>query len=221
MNVHTYHENTPSYNPKEETANVITHLIGTILSIAALSLLVTLAALYGDVWRIISFSIYGAALVLLYLSSTLYHSFRSEHLKRIFRIFDHVSIYLLIAGTYTPFTLVSLRGTWGWSLFGAIWGCALIGIVFKIMMTGRWSILSSIFYVLMGWIVVIAFKPLLAAVPLPGVIWLIAGGCAYTLGVVFYINKQWSYHHAIWHCFVLAGSACHFCAILLYVLPMN
>ncbi len=217
----TCKEDVQAYKPKEEFANVITHFVGTLLSVAALSLLVTLAALYGDVWRIVSFSIYGAALVILYLSSTLYHAFRSPRLKHIFRILDHVSIYLLIAGTYTPFTLVSLRGTWGWSLFGTIWGCALVGIIFKIMMTGRWRIMSSIFYILMGWIVVIAFKPLIAAVPLPGVIWLIAGGCAYTFGIVFYINKQWLYHHAIWHCFVLAGSVCHFLAIFFYVLPLS
>ncbi len=205
----------------EEAANFVTHVIGVVLSTAALSVLVTLASLYGDFWRVISFSVYGVSLVILYLFSTLYHAFRSPRVKRVFRILDHISIFLLIGGTYTPFTLVSLRGPWGWALFGVIWGLAVVGILFKTVMTGRWNTFSSIIYILMGWIVLIAFKPLMDVIPLPGILWLIAGGFAYTFGVAFYACKKLPYHHAIWHCFVLAGSACHFWAILFYVLPMN
>lgn len=209
------------YTPAEEAANYLTHGLGAAFSVAALGLLVTLAALYGDVWRVVSFSIYGSALFLLYTFSTLYHAVRSPQLKRVFRVLDHISIYLLIAGTYTPFTLVSMRGPWGWSLFGVVWGLALAGVVFKLFTTGRWGIASSIIYILMGWVVLIAFKPLIEAVPTPGVLWLFVGGCAYTIGVVFYTLKRMPYHHAVWHCFVLAGSVCHFIAIFLYVLPME
>ncbi|MDX9753382.1 MAG: hemolysin III family protein [bacterium] len=208
------------YSQQEETANFLTHAAGTLLSIAALSILVTLAGIEGDVWRIVSFSIYGATLVILYLISTLYHAFRSERLKAVFRVLDHISIFLLIAGTYTPFTLVNLRGPWGWSIFGVIWGLAIAGIVFKLFMTGRWQVFSSLVYIMMGWVVLIAFKPLFASVDLSGVLWLIAGGMAYTLGVIFYSMKTIPYHHAIWHCFVLLGSTCHFFAIYFHVLPM-
>jgi hemolysin III len=209
-----------TYTPKEEAANCITHFLGVLLSIAALSVLVSLAALYGDVWRVVSFSIYGSTLVILYAISTLYHTFQSPRLKYLFRIFDHISIYLLIAGTYTPFTLVNMRGAWGWTLFGIIWGLALCGIIIKISQTGRWNLLSNLFYILMGWTVIIALKPLINSVPLPGIGLMVAGGCAYTFGVAFYAYKKLPYHHAIWHCFVLAGSLFHFLAILWYVLPM-
>ncbi len=210
-----------AYKPREETANVLTHLVGVFFGVAVLSLLVSLASIDGDVWRVVSFSIYGSSLVLLYSFSTLYHFFRGPHLKHIFRILDHVSIFFLIAGTYTPFMLVNLRGIWGWCLLGVIWGLAAIGISFKIFMTGRWRTLSVVVYILMGWMVVIAFKPLLDAITYFGIMWLVAGGCAYTVGVVFYLLKKLPYHHAIWHCFVLMGSACHFVAMLFYVLPMN
>ena len=210
-----------AYKSREETANVLTHLVGVFFGVAVLSLLVSLASIYGDVWRVVSFSIYGLSLVLLYSFSTLYHFFHAARLKHIFRILDHVSIYLLIAGTYTPFTLVNLRGVLGWSLFGVVWGLAAVGISFKIFMTGRWRAISVVAYILMGWIVVIAFKPLLDAITFHGIMWLVAGGCAYTIGVAFYLLKNLPYHHAIWHCFVLMGSGCHFVAILVYVLPMN
>lgn len=205
----------------EETANFITHLAGVILSAAALSVLVTLGAIYGDVWRIVSFSIYGATLVILYLFSTLYHALRSPRVKQVFRILDHVSIYLLIAGSYTPFALVSLRGGWGWSLFWVVWGVAAAGIVFRLCTSERWHFISVITYILMGWIAVIAIKPLIDTIPFYGILWLVAGGLSYTFGVLFYINKRLKYHHAIWHCFVLAGSMCHFFVVLFYVLPMK
>jgi hemolysin III len=209
-----------SYSPGEEIANSVTHGIGVALAIAALSILVTLAGLYGDAWRVVSFSIYGATLILLYLASTLYHAFRSPRLKRFFKGLDHAAIFLLIAGTYTPFTLVTLRGPWGWTLFGLIWGFALAGIIFETLYLGRFKRLVVGFYIVMGWLVVIAIKPLLDALPVPGMVWLAAGGISYTFGVTFYSWKRLPFNHAIWHLFVLGGSVCHFFAILFYVLPM-
>jgi len=194
----------------EEIANSITHGIGTGLSIAGTSVLVVMASLYGDVWQVVSFSIYGAALILLYLASTLYHSFQNPKTKRIFKIIDHSSIYLLIAGTYTPFMLVSIRGAWGWSLFGIIWGLAFAGIMFKAFFIGRFKKLSTLVYLLMGWLIVIAFKPMLDSVPTGGLIWLAAGGFSYTFGVIFYAWHSLKYSHAIWHLFVLGGSICHY-----------
>jgi hemolysin III len=181
--------------------------------------LVSLAAVYGDTWRVVSFSIYGATLVLLYLASTFYHSIQHPRVKKALRTLDHIAIYWLIAGTYTPFALVNLRGGWGWTLFGLIWGLAVAGTLFKVLLPGRFKILSVLVYVGMGWLVLIALKPTLAAVAPGGLAWLIVGGLAYTLGVVFYAWKQLPYSHAIWHVFVLGGSICHFFAVLLYVLP--
>jgi hemolysin III len=211
-----------TYQPTkgEEIANSITHGIGAGLSIAALVVLVVFASLYGDVWRIVSFSIYGACLTVLYTASTLYHSFRSQKLKKYFQIMDHASIYLLIAGTYTPFTLVHLRGGWGWSLFGVIWGLAVLGVIFKMFFTNRFNLLSTIIYLLMGWLIVIAFKPAVTHIPQGGLYWLLAGGLSYTFGVIFFLWEKLPYSHAIWHLFVLGGSICHFFAMLFYVLPM-
>ena len=213
--------NVMGYTVGEEIANSITHGIGAGLSVAGLTLLVALAAIYGDVWRVVSFSIYGSSLVLLYLASTLYHSIQHPKVKRILRIFDHSAIYLLIAGTYTPFTLVSLRGPWGWTLFGLVWGLALLGIAFKTVFIGRYEKLATAAYVLMGWLVVIAFKQMLVAIPPGGIVWVVIGGVVYTLGVLFYAWEKLPYNHAIWHLFVLGGSACHFFAILLHVLPVD
>jgi hemolysin III len=204
---------------KEETINALTHGLGALLSLGGLVVLVILASRHGDAWHIVSCSIYGATLVLLFASSTLYHSCRNERTKHICRIIDHSSIYLLIAGTYTPFVLVNLRGSWGWSLFGVIWGLALAGIVFQIFFVSRFRVLQTLIYLAMGWLVVIAFKPLLTRVPLPGMIWLLAGGLCYTAGVLFYLWKKLPFHHAVWHLFVLGGSVCHYFAILFYVLP--
>jgi hemolysin III len=203
----------------EETINAWTHGLGALLSLGGLLVLVILASRYGDAWRIVSCSIYGATLVLLFSSSTLYHSCRSERAKHICRIIDHASIYLLIAGTYTPFVLVSLRGGWGWSLFGVVWGLALAGIVFQVFFVSRFRVLQTLIYLAMGWLAVIAIKPLMTRVPLPGLIWLLAGGLSYTVGALFYLWKKLPYHHGIWHIFVLAGGVCHYFAILFYVLP--
>ena len=201
----------------DEVANSITHGIGFALSIAALTLMVVVAALKGDARGVVACSIYGTTLALLYLASTLYHSVRSPRMKKIFRVIDHSAIYLLIAGTYTPFTLVSLKGGWGWSLFGVIWGLAVAGIVYKIFFTGRWRGVSVTIYLIMGWISIIAVKPLLANLSMGGVWWLLGGGVAYTVGVIFYVWKTLPFHHAIWHLFVMLGSTCHFFAVMFHV----
>jgi hemolysin III len=204
---------------KEETVNALTHGLGALLGLGGLVVLVVMASLHGDAWHIVSCSIYGFTLVLLFSSSTLYHSFRSQRLKHIFRIIDHASIYLLIAGTYTPFVLVNLRGRWGWSLFGVIWGLALAGIVFQIFFVSRFRLVQTMIYLAMGWLVVIAIKPLFMHVSRLGLLWLLFGGLCYTVGAVFYLWKKLPYHHAVWHLFVLGGSVCHYFAILFYVLP--
>ncbi len=203
----------------EEVMNAVTHGIGTLLAVAGLVLLTVLAYLHGDIWHIVSFSIYGTTLVLLYLASTLYHSFTNERVKRVFKILDHSAIYLLIAGTYTPFTLVPLHGVLGWTVFGVVWGLAVIGIVFKVFFTGRFKLVSTICYLGMGWFIVFAIKPLLATVPALGMSWLFVGGLFYSLGSIFYLWKKIPYNHAIWHLFVLAGSVSHFIAVFFYVLP--
>ncbi len=190
------------------------------MSVVGLVLLVVRAALYGSAWEVVSFSIYGSSLILLYLASTLYHGFQSKRVKEILRIFDHSAIYFLIAGTYTPFLLITIRGPWGWSLFGVIWGLALIGITFKIIFGPRYELVSTIFYLLMGWVVIIAIKPLLAVLPFAGFMWLLGGGLAYSLGVIFYAWEKLPYNHAIWHGFVLAGSFFHFFGILFHVAPV-
>ena len=209
------------YSLGEEIANGVTHGIGAALSVAALSILVTFAGLKGDAWRVVSFSIYGATLVLLYLTSTFYHSFQSPRVKGVFRTLDHSAIFLLIAGTYTPFTLVSLRGPWGWSLFGLVWGLAIAGILLEVFFKGRSKVLALSLYIGMGWLVLIGVKPLVQALPAAGIVWLALGGFAYTFGVVFYVLKRIPFNHAVWHLFVLAGSVCHFFSILLYVLPVE
>ena len=202
----------------EEIANSITHGVGGLLAAAGLTVLVTVAALRGNAWHVVGCSVFGATMVLLYTSSTLYHAIRAPRAKRLFRRLDHAGIFLLIAGTYTPFTLVNLRGPWGWTLLGVIWGLALAGIVLQ---TGRLRhpVLSVVLYVVMGWTVVIAIRPLLSLLPRGGLILLLLGGLAYTGGVVFYAWRRLPYHHAIWHGFVLTGTALHFFAVLLYVVP--
>ena len=203
----------------EEIANAITHGIGLLLSIAGFVVLLVLAALRGTAWHIVACSIYGATLICLYTASTLYHAVISPRVKRALRIFDHSAIYLLISGTYTPFLLVSLRGPWGWSLFGVIWGLALVGVLFKFWFVERFAILSTAVYIAMGWLVVIAAKPVITHLPLTAIIWLLAGGLAYTGGVIFFAAKRIPYSHAIWHLFVLAGSICHYFAVLSTVIP--
>ncbi len=200
-----------------ERLNSITHLMGAVLAVAGAAVLVVLAARLGDPWKIVSFSIYGVMLFALYTLSTLYHSTRGKA-KRVFQKLDQCSIYLLIAGTYTPFTLVTLRGVWGWSLFGVIWGLAALGIVQEAWLGKGARILSLVIYILMGWLSVIAVKPLLAALTPAGFAWLAAGGLFYTGGIIFYaLDEKLRHGHGIWHLFVLAGSASHYLAILLYV----
>ncbi|MFA0960225.1 hemolysin III family protein [Roseivirga sp. BDSF3-8] len=210
---------TPSTSLAEEIANSVTHGIGAGLSIAGLVVLVVLAVINGDAWHVVSVSIYGTSLVLLYLASTLYHSVLKPKAKRQLKILDHAAIYLLIAGTYTPFMLVNLRGPWGWSLLGTVWGLAIAGIVFKIFFIGRFERLSLAIYLLMGWLCVIAARPMITEIPTGGLIWLALGGVFYSLGVIFYRWEMLRFNHAIWHLFVLAGSICHYFAILLFVLP--
>lgn len=205
----------------EEIFNAVTHGIGTLLAVAGLVLLVVFAYFFGDTWHVVSFSIYGTTLVLLYLASTLYHSFTNERVKHVFKIIDHSAIYLLIAGTYTPFTLIPLHGTLGWTLFGVVWSCAAIGITFQIFFVKRFKLLSTICYVVMGWFIVIAIRPLVATIAAPGIWLLIAGGLFYTVGSIFYLWRKLPYNHAIWHLFVLAGSISHFFAVLYYVLPIQ
>jgi len=207
------------YSPREELANSLSHAMGMGLSVAGLALLVTYAAQRGDAWVLSSAALFGATLVLLYTASTLYHAARSDRYKAPLRRLDHAAIFLLIAGTYTPFLLISLRGPWGWSLLGVIWGLALLGIVMKIWWTGRFRGLSTALYLAMGWIVLIAAKPLLEHVPSGGLGLLLAGGLCYTGGTVFYLWRRLPYHHAIWHLWVLAGSICHWAAVFFYLIP--
>ncbi len=203
---------------KGERFNSISHLVGLLFAVTGLTVLVTLAARQGDPWKIVSFSIYGTTLVLLYGSSTLYHSLRGRA-KRIFRSLDHHAIYLLIAGTYTPFSLVTLRGRWGWSLFGAVWGLALAGIIGESRPRPGPRIVPVILYLLMGWLALAALHPLFRALPLAGVLWLFAGGVFYTVGVIFFaLDTRLRHGHGIWHLCVLAGSVCHYLAIAFYVL---
>ncbi len=207
------------YTRREEFANIVTHGLGVVLSIVALVVMVAYAARHGDPYHVVSVSIFGATLILLYLGSTLYHAVTHEKTKYVMRVIDHSCIYLLIAGSYTPFTLVTLRGSWGWTLFGVTWGLALAGIVFKVFFTKRFNVLSVATYIALGWLVVIAAKPVLHHVPSGGIVWLFAGGMFYTLGVVFYLWRRIPFHHAIWHCMVMGGSFCHFLAVYYYVLP--
>jgi hemolysin III len=200
-----------------ERFNSISHLVGAALALAGSVLLIVLAARLGDPWKIVSFSIYGAMLVALYGFSTLYHSVRGRA-KDILRKFDHCSIYLLIAGSYTPFALVSLRGPWGWSLLGAVWGLGLVGILQEIWFAKGARVLSLVIYVLMGWLALVAVEPLWQALTPAGFAWLVAGGIFYTVGIIFYATDHKVRHgHGLWHLFVLAGSICHFFTVLLYV----
>ena len=207
------------YSPIEEKINIISHAIGFILSIVALVLLVRHAYLHGNVWQIVSFSIFGASLIILYAASTFYHSAKKSELRNRLKIMDHASIYVLIAGTYTPFTLVTLKGTIGWVLFGISWGLAVTGIILKLFVTGKYDLISTIMYVLMGWVIVFAIKPLINNLPLEGLLWLFAGGISYTIGAIIYSIKKIKFNHAIFHMFVLFGSFCHFISVFFYVLP--
>ena len=203
----------------EEIANSVTHGLGLVLAAVGLVVLVVKAAMHGDVWHIVSCSVYGATLVLMYAASTLYHGVQTPKVKRWLRVFDHTAIYLLIAGTYTPFTLVSLRGDWGWSLFGVVWGLAIFGVLYKLLAFGRFKKLSMVLYLGMGWLAVVAVKPMYDLLPTTGFALVAAGGLAYTVGVIFYAQPKRRFFHTVWHLFVMGGSACHYAAVLLFVLP--
>lgn len=205
----------------EEIIHSVTHGIGTGLALVGLAVLVVLAVMNNNIYQIVSFSIFGSTLVLLYLASTLYHGFQNPRLKRIFKSFDHASIYLLIAGTYTPFLLISLRGTSGWTLLVVVWVIALAGVVYKIFFINKFHILSVISYVLLGWLCVFVFKEMLASIPIGGIIWLALGGLFYMVGIIFYALQKIPYMHVVWHFFVLAGSICHYFAVLLYLAPTS
>ncbi len=200
----------------EEIANSISHGIGLVGAVAVTPILIVVASRHGGATGIVAASVFGATMILMYMMSTLYHALPDSRAKWVFKILDHCAIYVLIAGTYTPFTLVVLGGTWGWSMFGVIWGLAIVGIVFKAIGKMRHPALSTTIYIVMGWLAVIAIKPLWHQLPLSGVIWLGAGGVAYTLGVIFFAARGMRYNHLVWHLFVLAGTTCHFIAILKY-----
>ncbi len=209
----------PRYAFGEEVANSITHGIGILLAIIGLVSMVYSAAIHGDTWHLVSCSIFGVTLIFAYTTSTLYHSIPLPRPKKILRVFDHAAIYLLIAGTYTPFALISLRGPWGWSLFGIIWSLAIVGVLGKIFVPKKMAAFSTLLYIAMGWVVIFAAGPMLANVATGGLLLLLAGGLAYTGGVLFYAWERIPYNHMIWHLFVIAGSSLHFFAILLYVIP--
>lgn len=202
----------------EEIANAITHGVGLALAIAGGVVLIVLAAVRGTAWHIVAVSIYAATLIALYTASTLYHALQGARVKRIFRVLDHSSIYLLIAGTYTPFSLITLRGAFGWTLLALVWTLTILGIVWKACFAGNYGVVSTALYVVMGWLAVVAIRPLYAALHFGGMFWIAAGGLAYTAGIVFFASKR-RYAHAVWHVFVLAGSICHYVAVMRYALP--
>lgn len=205
------------YDKKEERLNIITHGLGFVASIVGLIFLIIYASLEGDVRHITSFTVFGVSMITLYLASTLYHSSKKPKSRMKLKIFDHSAIYLLIAGSYTPFALVTLKGTWSWLVLSIVWGLAVVGIIVKLYHTGKFKTLSTLSYVLMGMVALIAIKPLVENLSTNGLKWLIYGGVSYLIGAVFYSIKKLPYNHAIFHCFVLAGTACHYFSILLYV----
>ena len=207
------------YSPLEEKTNIISHAVGLVLSIVALVLMVVRASEYGNAWHIVSVSIFGASLISLYAASAFYHSAKDLKTRSRLRIIDHATIYVLIAGTYTPFTLVTLNGTVGWMIFAISWTMAFSGVILKLFFTGKYNVLSTLMYVFMGWIIIFAIKPLINSLSSEGLFWLVAGGIAYTTGAVIYSIKKIKFNHAIFHMFVLLGSLCHFISVYFYVLP--
>lgn len=207
------------YSLGEEIANAITHGIGAFLSIVALTLLVAIAALWGDAWHLASAIVYGVTMFLLYIASTLYHAITHEKARHVLKVIDHAGIYLLIAGTYTPFTLVTIRNDGGWWLFGIVWGLAAIGIAFEAYWVYRPKWVSAVVYLGMGWLAIFAIGPIVNNLEPAGVWLLVGGGLAYSLGTIFYVLKRVKFMHAVWHLWVLAGSALHFIAVMLYVFP--
>ena len=202
---------------QEERASALTHGVGALLAAGGGAVMIALASLHGDGWQLAAAIVFSISLLLLYLASTLYHAIQQPRAKSALKVFDHCAIYLLIAGTYTPFTLIGLRGPWGWGLFAAIWTLALAGVVFKLFFTGRFKLLSTGIYIAMGWLVLVAIKPLIGALDGWTIGWLFGGGLFYTLGTVFYHRPSLPYSHAIWHLFVVAGSVCHYVAVMAQV----
>ncbi len=209
----------PRYGFGDELASSVIHGIGILLSIAGLAILVAHTAVAGTASDVLASAVYGISLILLYTASTLYHTIRGESARRVLRTMDHIAIFLLIAGTYTPFTLIALRGAWGWSLFGIVWSLALLGSALELGMLKRYHRFAVLLYIAMGWVGIVAFRPLLAHLQTGGMVLLLAGGAAYTLGVPFYLWRRLPYHHSIWHFFVLAGSVLQFLAVFFYVIP--
>jgi hemolysin III len=206
------------FSKEEEISNSITHGIGVILSIAALVILIVFASLYGNVWHIVSFTLFGTTMLLLYTSSTLLHALKPGRAKDFFEIMDHSSIYFFIAGSYTPFLLVAAQSATGWTLFGIVWGLAIAGTIFKSFFVKKFLFTSTLLYVVMGWLIVFVWDDLVAAIHPTSLILLISGGLLYTVGAVFYIWKLFKHHHAVWHIFVLSATVCHFFAVI-YLLP--
>ena len=206
---------------RDEIASALTHGLGAVAALAGGAVLITLTALHGDAWQLGASIVFGVTLLLLYTASTLYHAIQHPVAKGRLKVFDHCAIYLLIAGTYTPFTLIGLRGPWGWGLFIAIWSLALCGVIFKLFYTGRFKRLSTFIYIAMGWLIIVAIKPMLNSLDAWTLGWLLAGGVFYTLGTYFYHRESIPYSHAIWHLFVIAGSVCHFVAVTAQVLPRD
>ena len=205
----------------EEIANVVTHGIGVVLSICALVLMLVYSMGEADPWRVGGVTVFGIALILMYLASTLYHAIPHPPLKKLLRVMDHCAIYLLIAGTYTPFLLVFMRGSWGWTLFFMLWGMAILGCGFKLFFTGRWNFVSTLCYIGMGWMALLTIKPAMENIPGMALFLMLLGGLSYTGGVLFYLWHRLPYHHAIWHLFVMGGSAIHFLAVIFYVVPAS
>jgi hemolysin III len=212
----------PRYYKRVQTANILTPAVGLLLSLPAWGALVMHAARNGNTWHAVSCVIYGATLVVSYALFTLYHVYKfHERWGTLFKILDHSAIYLLIAGTYTPFLLISMRGSWGWTLFGAVWGLTIFGVFFKIFFVHRFKILAPLIYLFMGWLLVFAIKPAVALIPREGLQLLLAGGLFYSFGLIFYAWKRLLYHHAVWHLFVLAGSICHYLAVYYHLIPRS
>ena len=211
--------NTHMFSKDEEIANAVTHGIGVVLSIVGLVVLIVAAVLHGTVWHVVSFTIFGSTMLLLYVSSTMLHALPEGKAKDLFEIFDHSSIYLFIAGTYTPFTFHIIQGTLGWVMFGIIWGLAIGGVVFKAFFAKKFLITSTLLYVFMGWMIVIGWNQISENLHPKGLVLLIVGGLFYTFGAVFYMWRGFKYHHFVWHLFVLAATTCHYFCVLLYLLP--
>ncbi len=210
-----------TYSEAEELANRLTHGTAALLSIIGLVVLVVAASRTGDPYRIVSAAVFCSVLSIFYIISTLYHTLRNPRVRYVFRVLDHAGIFLVIAASYTPFTLVSMREGNGWALFGVVWGLAIAGTVFKSLMTHRLAFLAPVLYIALGWLIVVDLEGLLTMVPIKGVLWLFAGGLCYTVGIVFYAIDRIPYNHAIWHLFVIAGSLCHYLSILWYVVPLK